>query len=101
MAFRTILLVALIGLVWPWSQGLGQSPAQTTGSFDLRANRLEYDDSRQLLIGRDGVVITYEGMMLRADEVEFHRETKDVYARGNVILIRPDGSEWRLSLIHI
>ncbi len=71
------------------------SAAESDAPLDIRAGRMEYDEERRLFIGREGVVISHEKTLLRADYMEIHRDTRDVHAHGNVILLRPDGSEWR------
>mgnify|MGYP005865348519 FL=1 len=70
------------------------SVSDSDAPIDVRAGRIEYDTERRVVVGRDGVVVTVEGQMLRADSMEVNTETGDVVARGNGVLRRDDGSSW-------
>lgn len=64
------------------------------GGVDIRANRLEYEAERKVLIGIGSVVIWQGGDRLYADYVEFHTETQEAFARGNV-WFQGEDRNWR------
>ncbi len=64
------------------------------GGVDIRANRLEYEADRKVLIGIGSVVIWQGGDRLYADYVEFHTETQEAFARGNV-WFQGEDRNWR------
>ncbi len=58
-----------------------------TVSWHLSAMTVSYDDTRDLFIAEENVVITGGRTRLEADYVEFSNTTKDAVAQGNVRLI--------------
>jgi LPS-assembly protein len=55
------------------------------------AGEVEYDENRDLVIARGGVEAWQGDRILRAEEVTFHRPTGRATARGEVVLMEPDG----------
>ncbi|WP_439576230.1 LPS-assembly protein LptD [Elioraea sp.] len=55
------------------------------------AGEVEYDENRDLVIARGGVEAWQGDRILRAREITFHRPTGRATARGDVVLMEPDG----------
>jgi LPS-assembly protein len=55
------------------------------------AGEVVYDENRDLVIARGGVEAWQGDRVLRAQEVTFHRATGRATARGDVVLMEPDG----------
>lgn len=55
------------------------------------AGEVEYDENRDLVIARGGVEAWQGDRILRAQEITFHRPTGRATARGDVVLMEPDG----------
>jgi LPS-assembly protein len=55
------------------------------------AGEVEYDEHRDLVIARGGVEAWQGDRILRAQEITFHRPTGRATARGEVVLMEPDG----------
>lgn len=49
-------------------------------------DKIEYMEGNKKIKGSGNINITYEDMKLAAEEVEINLETKEVYAKGNVVL---------------
>lgn len=61
----------------------------------IDAQELNFDRPAHLAHGKGDVVIHYKDAVLRADQVKFNTQTREVWAQGNVRLNR-DGQEWVL-----
>ena len=61
-------------------------------SWHISAMTVTFDQKRDLYIAENNVVITGGKTRLEADYVEFSNKTKDVFARGNVLLISGEDS---------
>ncbi len=68
-------------------------PPPEDGGVEVVADRLEFDADRNILIGIGNVMVRQHGDTLRADYMEVHTQTQDVYARGNVYFER-EGRTW-------
>lgn len=81
------LLLAVPGLAF------GQDP----DPIRVDADRVEYADTDQgkVLIAVGNVEIEQMGQKLRADYIQYNPETREALARGNVLLVRPDGTVWK------
>jgi LPS-assembly protein len=55
------------------------------------AGEVVYDEHRDLVIARGGVEAWQGDRILRAQEITFHRPTGRATARGEVVLMEPDG----------
>jgi len=84
----------LMGLACWGTPALGQGEEGEPPPFEVTADRLEYDTERRVLQATGNVVVRRGDETLRAEYAEVHRETQDVYARGNVELERA-GDVWR------
>ncbi|MDR5696922.1 MAG: hypothetical protein QN135_04315 [Armatimonadota bacterium] len=60
--------------------------AQEEIPVQVRAEYVRYDEARGLVYARGGVVITYQDVILRADEVLLDLNELELVARGNVVL---------------
>ena len=64
------------------------------GEVEIRADRLEYEAERDLLVGIGNVVVRRGNEELRADCISVNTRTRDAYATGNVVF-RRGRSIWR------
>lgn len=64
------------------------------GPIDIQADQYEFEPDTGRAFGRGHVRITYQDVLCTADEAEANIKTRDVVARGNVIL-RRGLFEWR------
>ena len=62
------------------------------GGFYLEADSLTQDDANHRVIAEGKVEARYRGRVLRADEVDYHRDTGVVTAMGHVAIINADGT---------
>jgi LPS-assembly protein len=62
------------------------------GGFYLEANTLVQDDAHNRVIAEGSVEARYQGRTLRADELDYQRDTGVVTARGHVVMVNPDGT---------
>lgn len=72
-----LLAAALLG---------GAAAAQEEIPVRVRAEYLRVDRARQVAVARGDVVVTYQDLVLRADEVTLHLEELELVASGNVVL---------------
>jgi len=68
--------------------------AAASSEIDISADSLEYLTERRLIVGAGNVVVRDGEDLLQADYVTVQRETKDIYARGNVTFRRA-GTLWQ------
>lgn len=82
MRLRSGLLAVLLalGLVTP------ASPQDEGVPVRIRADYLRYDRTRQVVYGLGNVVVDYQDLTLRAEEVLLELEPLEVVARGKVVL---------------
>lgn len=62
------------------------------GGFYLEADALTQDDTHNRIIAEGSVEARYQGRVLRADELDYQRDTGVVTARGHVIIVNADGT---------
>ncbi len=62
------------------------------GGFYLEADTLVQDDAHNRVIAEGSVEARYQGRTLRADELDYQRDTGVVTARGHVVMVNPDGT---------
>jgi LPS-assembly protein len=62
------------------------------GGFYLEADTLVQDDANHRVIAEGSVEARYRGRTLRADELDYQRDTGIVTARGNVAIVNADGT---------
>jgi len=72
----------------------GHRQSASLGEVEIRADRLEYEADRNLLVGVGNVVVRRGQEELRADCISVNTRTRDAYATGNVIF-RRGRSVWR------
>ena len=72
----------------PAADAPGQQP------IDIEADSLEYLTERKLIVGTGNVQIREGEDLLRADYITVQTESRDVYARGNVVF-RREGTLWQ------
>ena len=56
-------------------------------SWNIQARQISYDSKKQVYIAENDVVITGGMTRLEADYVEFSNETKQTFAKGNILFI--------------
>jgi len=64
----------------------GRAGAQEEIPVRVRAQYLRVDRARQVAFARGEVTVTYQDLVLRADEVTLHLEELELAASGNVVL---------------
>ena len=87
--FRWTGLAAAMAITLP-------AAAQEATSDDpvvVEADNIYQDDSSNKVIAEGNVQASYEGRILKADRVEYDRETERVRATGNVVIIDADGTQ--------
>ncbi len=62
------------------------------GGFYLEADAFTQDDAHNRIIAEGSVEARYQGRVLRADELDYQRDTGVVTARGHVIIVNADGT---------
>jgi LPS-assembly protein len=62
------------------------------GGFYLEADALTQDDTHNRIIAEGSVEARYQGRVLRADELDYQRDTGVVTARGHVTIVNADGT---------
>ena len=89
LLFTAILLIAAAA----HAQGL-KRPAQSDGKgMEVNADKVTTESGGAKIGASGNVEITREGTILRADEVQFDRNTQDVEAKGSVSV---DDPEWKI-----
>lgn len=95
------LLALLAGVTGASAQlpleGAGRNkpaPAERKDPLDIEADSLEYLTERKLIVGTGNVQIREGEDLLRADYLTVQTDTRDVYARGNVVFRRA-GTLWQ------
>lgn len=99
LPFLTAIIFFYISISIPssyLSQGLAaaktfaKTPQKTP--WHLTARTVTFDNTKDLYIARNKVVITGGNTRVEADYVEFSNKTKDVFAKGNVFLMSGEDS---------
>ncbi|HEY1448481.1 MAG TPA: LPS assembly protein LptD [Caulobacteraceae bacterium] len=62
------------------------------GGFYLEADTLVQDDANHRVIAEGSVEARYQGRVVRADELDYQRDTGVVTARGHVAMVNADGT---------
>nr|WP_321403745.1 LPS assembly protein LptD [uncultured Desulfobacter sp.] len=83
-----VIILVLTGRAFCFSASM---PTKKT-SWHIQARQVSYEDERKLYIAENDVVITGGVTRLEADYVEFSDETKDAFAKGNVLFISGNDS---------
>ncbi len=66
-------------------------PISRTAPVTFSADQVEYERDKSLVRATGHVEAWQNGVVLRADEVTFNRQTGEAVARGHVVVIQPDG----------
>ncbi len=69
------------------------------GGFYLEADELIENDTDHTVIAKGSVEARYEGRVLRAEELDYNRDTGIVVAKGDVRILEPDGTSQFASYI--
>lgn len=88
-ASAAALLLLLSGVAVP--QARRPLTAEEREPVTFTAGEVVYDENRDLVIARGGVEAWQGDRILRAREITFHRPTGRATARGDVVLMEPDG----------
>lgn len=72
---------------------MAQSPAPAVPeqAVDFSAERLDYDDNSDTMTASGDVRMSREGNRVRADRISWDRQSGQVIAAGNVIVVNPGG----------
>lgn len=89
LAAASALAVLLAGTAAPQTRRALTEAERQPVTFT--AGEVEYDETRDLVIARGGVEAWQGERILRAREITFHRPTGRATARGEVVLMEPDG----------
>jgi lipopolysaccharide assembly outer membrane protein LptD (OstA) len=81
-------LAAALGSLLLLPTALAAEPVPLPADLTAEGEQLEYQRNENLLIYRRGVVIRYQGVTIRADEVRLNTLSLDVEAIGNVTFER-------------
>jgi lipopolysaccharide assembly outer membrane protein LptD (OstA) len=68
--------------------------ATSTIPVDIKAESMEYNRARNLIVASGNVIVTREGEELKADSIQLNTVTHDIEARGNVVFTRQK-NVWR------
>jgi LPS-assembly protein len=84
-----------LALILAFAAAAGAQPRRLTEAerqpITFTAGEIVYDENRDLVIARGGVEAWQGDRILRAEEITFHRPTGRATARGEVVLMEPDG----------
>jgi LPS-assembly protein len=81
------------------AQAIPTQPAPASATSDqeqiveFSADRVDYDDKSDVVIASGEVRMNRDGNYLAADQVIWDRSTGQVYAKGNVVLLTPQGDK--------
>jgi LPS-assembly protein len=94
----TMMGIALAALLVPLPAGAQLStvanshlPISREAPVTFSADQVEYERDKSLVRAKGHVEAWQNGVVLRADEVTFNRQTGEAVARGHITLIQPDG----------
>jgi len=65
----------------------------------IHAGEMKFDNSSHMQNFKGDVVVQYKDATLRADQVRYNKETKEVWAEGDVRLYR-EGQEWKAPTLY-
>jgi LPS-assembly protein len=95
LLFALLLLVALTDVAWAQLGALANASGQHQGTRNqpvtFTADSVEYDRQNALVITQGHVEAWQGDHVLRADRITFDRNTGIAAAKGNVVLLEPDG----------
>ena len=63
-----------------------------TEPVSIEANEMYYDKNRDLVSAIGDVSMIQGAQIITANEMLFYRDSNDIYAHGNVVILREDGS---------
>lgn len=66
-------------------------PAGAPDEVQFSAEKVSYDNDGNIFLAEGGVFLERDGQRLRADKVEWNRQTGEVVASGNVAATNPEG----------
>jgi LPS-assembly protein len=88
------LILALPAPVFAQQTPPGQPvPAAPEPTIDFSADQVSYDTDQEIVTVTGSVRMEREGNYLAADEVTWDRNSGEVRARGNVVLLTPEGDK--------
>jgi LPS-assembly protein len=70
------------------------NPTTTDQIIQFSADQVTYDSDADLVTASGEVRMSREGSSLAADEVVWDRKSGEVRARGNVVVVTPEGDKW-------
>jgi LPS-assembly protein len=95
LLFALLLLLALTDVTWAQLGALANAGGQRQGARNqpvtFSADSVEYDRPNALVIAQGHVEAWQDDHVLRADRITFDRNTGIAAAKGNVVLLEPDG----------
>src|SRR5688572_23325624 len=90
------LILALPGTALAQTSGSAAEPtpvANPEAAIDFSADVVEYDSEAEIVTASGRVRMSREGNFLAADRVVWRRETGEVTAEGNVVVVNPQGDK--------
>ncbi len=70
---------------------VGAAPPSLEPAVDFSADQVTYDSAAEIVTASGRVRMSREGNYLAADQIVWNRNTGEVRARGNVVVINPQG----------
>jgi LPS-assembly protein len=75
------------------------SPGQ--GAAAVEADRLSYDGQHDVISAEGGVILSYQGFVIRADRLDFNQQTGVLHATGNVSITDPQGDVFQMDSVEV
>ncbi len=69
-------------------------PFTGEGQAAVEADLLSYDAANDVIVAQGGVVMTYEGYVLRTERLVFNRRTGELKTEGGVTVANPNGNRF-------
>ncbi|MBA3526355.1 MAG: LPS-assembly protein LptD [Sphingomonas sp.] len=91
LVWWTALPLLLAPLTAVNAQGAGAPPVSLEPAVDFSADQVTYDNATEIVTASGRVRMSREGNYLAADQLVWNRATGEVRARGNVVVVNPQG----------
>ena len=71
------------------------------GAAAVEADRLSYDGQRDVISAEGGVILSYQGYVIRADKLEYNQQTGALNAVGNVAIRDQLGNTYQIDSVEV
>lgn len=88
---KTFLAVSTLAALLSGACGMAVAATQNNAPVAFAADSLQNDEAAKIVTARGNVELEQAGRILKADEVIYNVGTDTVKARGNVVLLEPNG----------